>query len=50
MEFSTQDIFDLGPEDAQTKVEAHHTAVLNDGDYVIFENKVGFKENHNLLC
>lgn len=29
----------VGPEDAQKKVEAHNTAVLDDGDNVLFENK-----------
>ncbi|KAG8590677.1 hypothetical protein GDO81_006841 [Engystomops pustulosus] len=29
----------VGPADAQKKIEAHHTAVLDDGDSVQFENK-----------
>lgn len=37
--YTLSGIITVGPEDAQKKVEAHHTAVLDDGDHVIFENK-----------
>ncbi|XP_072287459.1 pirin isoform X1 [Pyxicephalus adspersus] len=37
--YTLSGLISVGPEDAQKKVEAHHTAVLDDGDNVIFENK-----------
>lgn len=30
----------VGPDDAQQKIEPHHTAVLGEGDSVQVENKV----------
>lgn len=33
-------MFSKGPTDTQQKVEPHHTAVLDDGDCVLLENKV----------
>lgn len=30
----------VGPDDAQQKIEPHHTAVLGEGDFVQVENKV----------
>lgn len=32
--------FLVGPDDAQQKIEPHHTAVLGEGDSVQVENKV----------
>ncbi len=36
-------IFFVGPDDAQQKIEPHHTAVLGEGDSVQVENKVSIK-------
>lgn len=35
--------FFVGPDDAQQKIEPHHTAVLGEGDSVQVENKVNIK-------
>lgn len=37
--YTLQGVIHVGPPDAQQKIEAHHTAVLDDGDNVHFENK-----------
>lgn len=40
--FSGSPVF-VGPDDAQQKIEPHHTAVLGEGDSVQVENKVNIK-------
>lgn len=43
IKFNGSPFFFVGPDDAQQKIEPHHTAVLGEGDSVQVENKVSTK-------